>query len=117
MLKLNASQLALTAILALALVLGVGVLSTQASSRQDAPGAPNVPPAVQTAPPPVGTYPAPVPSAYPPPIPSYQPIGNMYVPPKTPTGEPTAKPTREPEPTTTPHPWLRHVEVVPGEQE
>lgn len=114
MLKLNASQLALTAILALALVLGVGVLSTQAS-RHDAPGVLNIPNAVQTAPPPIGTYPAPVPS-YPAPIPSYQPIGNMYVPPKTPTGESTAKPTREPRPTATPFDWDR-IKMYPDEQE
>ncbi|MDQ5824058.1 MAG: hypothetical protein M3441_07580 [Chloroflexota bacterium] len=105
MLKLNVSQLALTAILVFAFVLGVGVLSTQASNNgQRAEGALNLPNAVQTAPPPVGTYPPPVPS-YPPPIPSRYPLNT-----------PTAKPTREPEPTATPHPWLRYVELLPGEQ-
>ncbi|MEA2576154.1 MAG: hypothetical protein QOH93_3452 [Chloroflexia bacterium] len=113
MLKLSASQLALTAILAFVLVLVVGVLSTQArNNRQVATRSANIPSGVQTAPAPVGTYPRPVPS-YPAPIPSYEPIGNMYPPPKTPTNEPTAKPTREPRPTATPHPWLRYVEVLP----
>ncbi|MDQ3705535.1 MAG: hypothetical protein M3437_10000 [Chloroflexota bacterium] len=105
MLKLSASQLALTAILAFAFVLGVGVLSTQASNNgQRAGGALNLPNAVQTAPPPVGTYPPPVPS-YPPPIPSHQ----------YPQGTPTTKPTREPRPTATPFRWDR-IKMYPDEQ-
>ncbi len=113
MLKLNASQLALTAVLALILVLVVGVLSTQAGGAERyASNGGTLPNAVQTAPRPVGTYPPPVPS-YPPPLPSYQPIGNNYIPPRT----PTIKPTREPQPTATPHPWLRNVEVLPTAQQ
>ncbi len=105
MLKLNALQLALTAMLALILVLVIGVLSTRASNGYDAPRSSNIPNVVQTVPPPVGTYPRPVPS-YPAPVPSYYPPLTA-----------TAKPTREPEPTLTPHPWLRYVEVLPTVQQ